>query len=150
MGRMMMLVAMTIEDTWVPERAGEWLGQRLTDVRPTGGGQRRTYYARLAGAPVIVKWGLDPNLPEKIPYVAGQVPELRRRNCTVPRILAHGPLGGQRYGWVLERLPGTPAAVLGEALLGDLVDLLGRHASAPGGSHRNDMAWWAPAVVFED
>jgi hypothetical protein len=149
MGPLVMIVVMT-EHAWGPEDAGEWLGPGLTDVRPTGGGQRRTYYARLAGADVVVKWGLDPGLPEKIPYVAGQVPELRRRNCTVPRILAHGPLGGQRYGWVLERLAGAPATVLGEALLGDLVDLLGRHAGAPGGSHRNDMAWWAPAVVFED
>src|SRR5215467_13022421 len=142
MGRMMMLVAMTIEDTWVPERAGEWLGQRLTDVRPTGGGQRRTYYARLAGTPVVVKWGLDPDLPEKIPYVAGQVPELRRRDIPVPRILGHAPLGGQHgYGWVLERLPGAPATVLDEDLFGDLVELVARMAAAPSGPHRNDMGY---------
>jgi Phosphotransferase enzyme family len=144
------MMAVMTERAWGPERAGEWLGLGLTEVRPTGGGQRRTFFARLDGAAVVVKWGLDPDLPEKIPYVAGQVPELRRRNCPVPRILAHGPAGGRGYGWVQERLAGAPATVLGEALLDDLVDLLGRLAGAPGGPHRNDMAWWAPAVVFGD
>jgi hypothetical protein len=40
------------------------LGLSLTDIRPTGGnGQRRTFYARLVGAVVVVKWGLDPGVP---------------------------------------------------------------------------------------
>jgi len=129
---------------------GDRLGLALAEVRPTGGGQGRTWYADLAGTPVVVKWGLDSDLPEKIPYVAGQVPELRRRDIPVPRILAHGPLGGHGYGWVLERLRGTPATVLDEALFGDLTGLIARMAAAPPGPHRNDMGYWTPAVVFED
>ena len=97
---------------------GERFGLALTAGRATGGGQGRTYYADLAGTPVVVKWGLDPDLPEKLPYVAGQVPELRGRGIPVPRILAHGPLDDRSYGWVLERLAGTTATVLDEALLG--------------------------------
>jgi hypothetical protein len=132
------------------ELVGDRLGLALADVRPTGGGQGRTCYADLAGTPVVVKWGLDPDLPEKIPYVAGQVPELRGRDIPVPRILAHGPLGGHGYGWVLERLPGTAAAVLDEGLFCDLAGLIARMAAAPPGPHRNDMGHWAPAVVYED
>jgi hypothetical protein len=129
---------------------GERLGLALTAGRPTGGGQERTYYADLAGTPVVVKWGLDPDLPEKLPYVAGQVSELRRRGIPVPRILAHGPLGGHRYGWVLERLAGARPTVFDEALFGDLIGLITRMAGAPPGPHRNDMGQWVPAVVFED
>jgi len=131
---------------WVGER----LGLALTAARPTGGGQGRTYYADLAGAPVVVKWGLDPDLPEKLPYVAGQVPELHRRDIPVPRILAHGRLGDSSYGWVLERLPGTRPTVFDEALFGDLMRLMARMAGAPRGPHRNDLRYWVPAVVFED
>jgi Phosphotransferase enzyme family len=131
---------------WVAER----LGLALTAARPTGGGQGRTYYADLAGTPVVVKWGLDPDLPEKLPYIAGQIPELLRRGIPVPRILAHGPLDDDSYGWVLERLPGAPATVLGEALLGDLIGLIARMATAPPGPHRNDLGHWIPAAVFED
>jgi aminoglycoside phosphotransferase (APT) family kinase protein len=126
------------------------LGLALTGGRPTGGGQGRTYHARLGGTPVVVKWGLDPDLPEKIPYLASQIPELLRRDCPVPRILAHGPLGAAGYGWVLERLAGTRAAVLDEALLGDLVALIERLAGVPPGPHRNDLGYWVPATVFED
>ena len=129
---------------------GERFGLALTAGRATGGGQGRTYYADLAGTPVVVKWGLDPDLPEKLPYVAGQVPELRGRGIPVPRILAHGPLDDRSYGWVLERLAGTTATVLDEALLGDLMGLIARMAGAPPGPHRNDMGYWVPAVVFED
>jgi hypothetical protein len=132
------------------ELVGERLGLALTEVRPASGGQGRAWHARLAGRAVVVKQGLDPDLPEKIPYVAAQVPGLLRRDCPVPRILAHGPLGGPGYGWVLERLPGRPATVLGEALLGDLMGLIGRMAGAPAGPHRNDLGYWVPAVVFED
>jgi aminoglycoside phosphotransferase (APT) family kinase protein len=132
----------------------ELIGQRLrlglTDAEPAMEGQRRTFYARVAGEPVVVKWGLDPDLPEKIPYVAGQVPELLSRDCPVPRILAHAPLGRCGYGWVQERLAGTPATVLDDVLLADLVDLIGRLAEAPPGPHRNDMAYWVPAAVFGD
>ena len=140
------------EQARMAELVGARLGLALADARPAGGGQGRTCYASLAGTPVVVKWGLDPDLPEKIPYVAGQVPELRRRDIPVARILGHGPLGGRAggYGWVMERLPGTPAAVLDEALFGDLVELIARMADAPPGPHRNDMGYWAPAVVFED
>ena len=81
----------------------DWLGKRLglalTAGRPASDGQRRTYYADLAGTPVVVKWGLDPDLPEKLPYIAGQIPELHRRGIPVPRILAHGPLDDDGYGW---------------------------------------------------
>src|SRR5215472_7281906 len=97
------------EQARMAELVGARLGLALADARPAGGGQGRTCYASLAGTPVVVKWGLDPDLPEKIPYVAGQVPELRRRDIPVARILAHGPLGGHGYGWVLERLRGAPA-----------------------------------------
>jgi hypothetical protein len=131
---------------WLAER----LGLALTAGRPTGGGQERTYYADLAGTPVVVKWGLDPDLPEKLPYVAGQVPELRGRGIPVPRILAPGPLDDRSYGWVLERLAGTRPTVFDEALLDDLMGLITRMAGAPPGPHRNDMGYWVPAVVFED
>jgi Phosphotransferase enzyme family len=129
---------------------GERLGLRFTGAEPVLDGQRRTYFARLAGDAVVVKWGIDPDLPEKLPYVAGQVPELLRRGVTVPRFLAYGPLGGGRYGWVQERLAGTAASVLSEVLLADLVDLIARLAGAPGGPHRNDMGWWVPSAVFDD
>ena len=129
---------------------GERLGLALTAGRPVGDGQGRTYFADLAGVPVVVKWGLDPDLPEKLPYVAGQVPELRRRGIPVPRILAHGPLDDHSYGWVLDRLPGAPATVFGEALLGDLIGMITRMAGAPPGPHRNDLGYWVPAAVFED
>jgi Phosphotransferase enzyme family len=132
------------------ELVGERLGLVFTEARPAGGGQGRTYYADLAETPVVVKCGLDPDLPEKIPYVAGQVAGLLGRDCPVPRILAHGPLGAEGYGWVQERLPGTPAAVLGEDLLGDLVALIARLAGVPPGPHRNDLGYWVPAAVFED
>lgn len=122
----------------------------LSGVRPAGGGQGRAFCARSAGEAVIVKWGRDPDLHEKIPYVAGQVPELRRRGCPAPRIIAHGPLGGFGYGWVQERLAGTPAATLDDVLLHDLTDLIARLAGAPAGPHRSDMASWVPAVVFDD
>jgi len=131
---------------WVGER----LGLALTAGRPTGNGQGRTYYADLAGTPVVVKWGLDPDLPEKLPYIAGQIPELHRRDIPVPRLIAHGPLGEHSYGWVLERLPGTRPTVFGEALFADLMGLIARMAGAPRGPHRNDMGYWVPAVVFED
>jgi aminoglycoside phosphotransferase (APT) family kinase protein len=132
------------------ELIAQRLGLRFTDVEPAHDGQGRTFFARVAGDAVVVKWGIDPDLPEKLPYVASQVPELLRRNCPVPRFLAYGPLGGGRYGWVQGRLAGTPARVLDEALLGDLVDLIARLAGAPAGPHRNDMGYWVPAVVFED
>lgn len=126
---------------------GERFGLALTAGRATGGGQGRTYYADLAGTPVVLKWGLDPDLPEKLPYVAGQVPELRGRGIPVPRILAHGALDDRSYGWVLERLAGTTATVLDEALLGDLMALIARMAGAPPGPHRNDMGYWVPAAT---
>lgn len=132
------------------ELVGERLGLALTAGRPIRDGQRRAYYADLAGAPVVVKWGLDPDLPEKIPYVAGQVRELLGRGIPVPRILAHGSLDDHSYGWVLERLPGEPAEVLGEPLLRDLLGLITRMAGAPPGPHRNDLGCWVPAAVFED
>src|SRR5215472_2781473 len=131
---------------WVADR----LGLALTAARPIVDGQRRALYADLAGAPVVVKWGLDPDLPEKLPYVAGQVPELRRRGIPVPQILAHGPLDDNSYGWVLERLPGAPATAFGEPLLGDLIGMITRMAAAPPGPHRNDLGYWVPAAVFED
>ncbi len=129
---------------------GERLGLALTAGRPTGNGQGRTYYADLAGTPVVVKWGLDPDLPEKLPYLAGQEPELRRRDIPVPRILAHGPLDDRSYGWVLERLPGTRPRVFDEALFGELMGLITRMAAAPPGPHRNDIGQWVPDVVFGD
>ena len=132
------------------ELVAERLGLALTAGRPAGDGQRRAYFADLAGTPVVVKWGLDPDLPEKLPYVAGQVPELRRRGIPVPRILAHGPLDDDSYGWVLERLPGAPATVFGEPLLGDLIGLITRMAGVPPGPHRNDLGYWVPAAVFDD
>jgi hypothetical protein len=82
------------------ELVGERLSLALAAGRPVGNGQRRTYYADLAGTPVVVKWGLDPDLPEKLPYIAGQIPELHRRGIPVPRILAHGPLDDDSYGYV--------------------------------------------------
>src|SRR5260370_9860897 len=111
-----------LDQARVAERMRQRLGLAVTDVRPAAGGQGRTFFARIAGEPVVVKWGLDPDLPEKLPYIAGQVPELRRRGCPVPRIIAHGPLGGNRYGWEPERLAGTPAAVLDEGLPAHLLD----------------------------
>jgi hypothetical protein len=47
---------------------------------------------------------------------------------------------------VLERLPGESAVRLDDALLGEVVALIGRLAGAPAGPHRNDMASWVPAV----
>jgi hypothetical protein len=132
------------------EEIGARLKLRLTGGEPARDGQGRTYFAWLAGDAVVVKWGIDLDLPEKIPYVAGQEPELLRRNCRIPRMIAHGPLGGQRYGWVQERLTGSAPTVLDEALLADLVDLIGRLTGAPAGPHRNDMGWWAPSAVFDD
>jgi hypothetical protein len=143
-----MMASMT-ERTRV-DRVGERLGLAITAGRLVGDGQRRTCYADLAGTPVVVKWGLDPDLPEKLPYIAGQIPELHRRGIPVPRILAHGPLDDDGYGWVLERLPGAPATVFGEALLGDLTGMITRMAGAPPGPHRNDLGYWVPAAVFED
>jgi len=132
----------------------DWVGERLelalTAGRPTGNGQGRTYYADLAGTQVVVKWGLDPDLPEKLPYIAGQESELRRRGIPVPRILAHGPLDDHSYGWVLERLPGARPVVFDEVLFGELTGLITRMAGAPPGPHRNDIGEWVPAVVFED
>jgi hypothetical protein len=142
-----MMAAMT--ERALADLLGDRFGFAITAGRATGGGQGRTYYADLAGTPVVLKWGLDPDLPEKLPYVAGQVPELRGRGIPVPRILAHGPLDDRSYGWVLERLAGTTATVLDEALLGDLMALIARMAGAPPGPHRNDMGYWVPAVVFE-
>jgi hypothetical protein len=147
---------------------------RLTLVadRPADGGQGRTFFAwlcgppadhrhrldghpadhrhRLRGKPVVVKWGLDPDLPEKIPYIAAQIPELVRRGCRVPAVIAHGALGPQAYAWVQERLPGEPATTLDDVLIAELVQLIRRMAGAPAGPHRNDMAYWVPAVVFDD
>ena len=111
----------------------EWLGERLglalTAGRPTGNGQGRTYYADLAGTPVVVKWGLDPDLPEKLPYVAGQVPELHRRGIPVPWILAHGRLDDHSYGWVLERLPGRSPSICRKPPLSKFRRRLSRNAS---------------------
>jgi len=135
---------------WVGTGSDCSLNFALTAGRPTGGGQGRTYYADLAGTPVVVKWGLDPDLPEKLPYLMGQEPELRRRDIPVPRILAHGPLDRRGYGWVLERLAGTRPTVFDEALFGELMELVDRMAGAPPGPHRNDLRSWVPAVVFED
>src|SRR5690348_12038354 len=114
---------------------GDRLGLPLTAGRPADDGQPRPYYADLAGTP---------------PCIAGQMPALRRGAVRVPRILAHGPLDGHSYGWVLARLPGAPATVFGEALLGDLIGLITRTAGAPPGPHRNDLGYWVPAAVFED
>ncbi len=81
--------------TELPERFERALGVSLTDVSSTGAGQGRSCFARLAGQDVVVKWGLDPDLVEKIPYIAGQVQLLRHRDCQIPRILAHGLIGGE-------------------------------------------------------
>lgn len=118
--------------------------------QPFGQGQGRVYLCRLGDATVVVKWGLDPDLAEKIPYVASQVDELARRGCQVPTIVAHGPLAGQGYAWVQQRLPGEPATMLDAALLSDLVELTARWADAPAGAHRGSYTDWVPAVVFED
>ena len=56
------------------ELVAERLGLALTAGRPAGDGQRRAYFADLAGTPVVVKWGLDPDLPEKLPYVRARYP----------------------------------------------------------------------------
>jgi hypothetical protein len=156
----------------LPERFERALGVNLTDVSSTGAGQGRSCFARLAGQDVVVKWGLDPDLVEKIPYIAGQVQPLRDRDCQIPRILAHGLIGSGAagggaggggaggggaggggwlgYGWVEERLPGVAATVLDDMLLADLLALITRLAGAPPGTHRNDLGAWVPAVVFDD
>jgi Ser/Thr protein kinase RdoA (MazF antagonist) len=126
------------------------LGIDLDQVRPVEEGQGRTFLARSGGEEVVVKWGLDIDLAEKIPYVAAQVSELRDRGCRVPTILRHGGVGERAYAWVQERLPGSPATVMDEALLDDLLALVARLAEAPVGPHRTQMAFWVPAVVFED
>jgi phosphotransferase family enzyme len=122
----------------------------LRGAEPLGRGQGRTYLCRLGKDAVVVKWGLDPDLAEKIPYVASQFGELGRRGCDVPAYTAHGPLPGQGYAWVQQYLPGTPAATLDATLLSDLVDLTGRWTNAPRGVHRTNFAQWVPAVVFRD
>jgi Ser/Thr protein kinase RdoA (MazF antagonist) len=125
------------------------LGVRL-DSWAAAGGQRRTFLARYAGASVVVKWGLDRDLPEKIPYVAGLTHELRRRQIPVPAIMAHGHISTGGYAWMLPRLPGSPARVLSSSLLDQLVDLLDRFADAPTGPHRSDIGWWVSAVIHDD
>jgi hypothetical protein len=111
----------------------------------------------MSGEPVVVKWGIDPDLEEKIPYVAGLVQPLRDRRCRIPRIIAHGALGGRvgspdwlGYAWVQERIPGVAAAGLPDALLSDLLALIERLADAPPGAHRNDLGAWVPGVVLDD
>ncbi|WP_433041744.1 phosphotransferase family protein [Dactylosporangium sp. CS-033363] len=73
----------------------------LEDLRPTPGqhGQRRTYFARWRGEQVVVKWGLDLDLPEKLPYIAGQIPELRRRG--IPAAPA-GPHRSDYNAWLTQ------------------------------------------------
>ncbi len=114
------------------------------------GGQGRTFFAVLTGEPVVVKWAPSADLPDKIPYVAAQAAELGRRGCRIPRIIAHGAIGSGNYAWVQERLPGDPATLLDDTLLTQLVALIRRLAGAPPGWHRNSMAYWVPAVVFDD
>jgi hypothetical protein len=122
----------------------------LRSVQPLGRGQGRTYLCRMGEQDVVVKWGLDPDLVGKIPYVAEQVSGLRHRDCLVPAIIAHGPLPGRGYGWVQQHLPGTPATALDATLLSDLVELIDRFGDAPAGVHRSDFAQWAPSVVLGD
>jgi hypothetical protein len=143
--------------TALPERLERALGIGLNDVRSTGAGQGRAFFATMAAAEVVVKWGIDPDLEEKIPYVAGLVKPLRDRRCRIPRILVHGALGGRAgaadwrgYAWVQERLPGAAITLLDEVLLSDLVDLITRLDRALPGAHRNDLGAWVPGVVLDD
>jgi len=141
-----------VSDLRLAEQIADGLGLDLTADGPAPGGQGRTFYGRLAGRPVAVKWGLDPDLPEKIPYVAAQAGELRRRGCPVPAVIACGRLDEARYAWVMERLPGKSADRLDAVLLGQLVSLIGRMAGAPARPHRrhDDGYDWVPGVVFDD
>jgi hypothetical protein len=127
------------------------LGVRLEDARPVPGthGQQRTFLARWDGEPVVAKWGLDEDLPAKLPYVAAQVPELRRRGIPAAPVLAHAPMPGGGYAWLQPLMPGrpgTPAPALRSALL----DLLDRMRDAPPAPHRSDHNVWVTAVVRDD
>ncbi|WP_433201553.1 phosphotransferase [Dactylosporangium sp. CS-047395] len=123
----------------------------LEDLRPTPGqhGQRRTYFARWRGEQVVVKWGLDPDLPEKIPYVAGQIAELRSRGIPAAPVLAHGTMPGGGYAWLQPRLPGRPARPT-PGLLDEVLALLDRMRAAPAGPHRSDYNAWLTQVVRDD
>ncbi|WP_214401391.1 aminoglycoside phosphotransferase family protein [Pseudonocardia lacus] len=127
------------------------LGVRLDGVRPVPGhrGQRRTFFAHWDGEPVVAKWGLDEDLPAKIPYVAGQVPELSRRGIPAAPVLAHAPMHGGGYAWLQPRLPGRPADP-GPALLAELLAMLDRMRDAPPGEHRTDHNAWVAATVRDD
>jgi hypothetical protein len=126
------------------------LGVRLDGWESAPGGQRRTFLARYQGESVVVKWGLDPDLPEKIPYVAGLTHELWRRQIPVPAIMSHGHISNGGYAWMLPRLPGRPARILSTSLLDQLVRVLERFSDAPAGRHRSDIGWWVSAVIHED
>ncbi|MDG6105484.1 phosphotransferase [Dactylosporangium aurantiacum] len=127
------------------------LGVRLDDARPVPArhGQRRAFFARRDGEPVVAKWGLDEDLPEKLPYVAAQVPVLRGRGIPAAPVLAHAPMPGGGYAWLQPRLPGRPATP-GPALLAELLTLLDRMRDAPPGAHRSDHNVWVTAVVRDD
>lgn len=153
------------------DRVGERLGLALTAGRPVGEGQRRTYYADLADAPVVVKWGLDPDLPEKLPYITGQIPELHRRG--IPgQAPGHGYVhvdlnlsnilvrGGRLSGIIdtehlgvgdrcvdLARLAFEWHRLARTRTRGLAVDGMGRLAAL--GRALSGDAWWRVAVAYE-
>jgi hypothetical protein len=100
------------------------LGVRLEGVTLVPGGQRRTYAGKHRGRPVVLKWGLDRDLPEKIPYVAAQTSELLRRGVPAPLILGRGRVDGGGYAWMRERLPGHPPDGWSPGLTDELFALL--------------------------
>lgn len=129
---------------------GHALQVELRDCEPATGGQNRTFLATVEGRRMVVKWDSDRDLSWKVPYVASQIPELRRRGCQVPAVLGFGDLPRGGFAWLQECVPGQPADVLTDGLLAQLIELVGSFANAPAGPHKTDITKWVPAVVVDD
>jgi aminoglycoside phosphotransferase (APT) family kinase protein len=121
--------------------------RRLTPPRRA----RATWTVRTRGAgELVVKVRHGDYADDKTQWCAERLPLLGARGYPVPRIVWHGPVGGDWHVMVQNRLPGRPVTALSEPLLEALLDLVERQAGAAIPAGDRDFAGYVANVLFDD
>jgi aminoglycoside phosphotransferase (APT) family kinase protein len=121
--------------------------RRLTSPRRA----RATWAVRTRGAgELVVKVRHGDYADDKTQWCAERLPLLGARGYPVPRIVWHGPFGGDWHVMVQNRLPGRPVTALSEPLLEALLDLVERQAGAAIPAGERDFAGYVANVLFDD
>lgn len=103
--------------------------------------------AELGDVVVKVWWGRRP--ADQTRWRARHLPLLTARGFPAPQVIWHGPVGGEDYAVVEERLPGAPLRTIDGTTLDALLDLVELQADAGIDGSERDIAAYQTKVLFD-